>query len=131
MSVIGSPPLNGGNGAAVTPVIPPLPSGPWQGAPFLAEVVGPWAAGPPPGGKPLPSGWMLISQAAMSASFNGLPSPGPSARAAPATRQSASPRARKLTLCVDMLDLPRALDSPAGDRVEMLVQHRPDRRRRL
>jgi hypothetical protein len=38
MSVIGSPPINGGNGAAVTPVTPPLPSGPWHGAHFSAKM---------------------------------------------------------------------------------------------
>jgi hypothetical protein len=39
----------------------------------------------------LPSGWMLMSQAAMSASFNGLPRPGPSARAAPANQAERQP----------------------------------------
>jgi hypothetical protein len=36
MSVIGSPPNNGANGAAVTPATPPLPSGPWHWAHFSA-----------------------------------------------------------------------------------------------
>src|ERR1051325_3806441 len=131
MSVILSPPTNGGSGAAVTPVTPPLPAAPWQEAHFSAKIGAPLAGVPPPGGKPLPSGSMLMSQAAMSASFSGLPRPGPSASARPATRQSASPRARTIALCVDMLDLPRTFDPPAGDRVEVMVQHRPDRRRRL
>src|SRR5216684_3150287 len=131
MSVIGPPPTNGVSGAAVTPVTPPLPSGPWQAAHFSAKMRPPWAGVPPPSGKPLPSGSMLMSQAAISASFSGLPRPGPSASAGPAIRQSASPRAGTIELCVDMLDLPRTLDPPAGDRVEVMVQHRPDRRRRL
>src|SRR6476661_7115877 len=91
----------------------------------------PWAGVPPPGGNPLPSGSMLMSQMAMSASVSGLPRAGPSASAGPATRQSASPTAGMIALCVDMLDLPGALDSPTGDGVEVMVQHRPDRRRRL
>src|SRR6202790_2043317 len=128
MSVIGPPPTNGGSGAAVTPVTPPLPSGPWQLAHFSAKMGAPWAGVPPPGGKPLPSGSMLMSQTAMSASFSGLPRPDPSASAGPAIRQSASQRAGTIALCVDMLDLPRTLDPPAGDRVEVVVQHRPDRR---
>src|SRR5271166_5618108 len=91
----------------------------------------PWAGVPPPGGKPLPSGPMLMSQAAMLASVSGLPRPGPSADAAPATRQSASPTAEEILLGVNMLDLPRTVDAPAGDGVEVMVQHRPDRRNRF
>src|SRR5215831_1466442 len=76
---------------------------------------------------------MLMSQAAMSASVTDLPRPGPSADAALAARQSASPRTPtpsvgEILLGVNMLDLPGAVDAPAGDGVEVLVQHRPDRR---
>src|ERR1051325_2521985 len=131
MSVILSPPTNGGSGAAVTPVTPPLPSAPWQEAHFSAKMWPPWAGVPLPGGKPLPWGSMLMSQAAMSASVSGLPRAGPSASTGPATRQSASPTAGTIALFVDMLDLPGALDSPTGNGVEVMVQRRPDRRRRL
>src|SRR3954471_22167687 len=96
----------------------------------------PWAGVPAPGGNPLPLGSMLMSQAAISASVTGLPRPGPSADAALAARQSASPRTptprlREILLGVNMLDLPGAVDGPASDGVEVLVQHRSDRRHGL
>src|SRR5580704_11570193 len=88
---------------------------------------------PAPGGNPLPLGSMLMSQAAMSASVTGLPRPGPSADAALAARQSASPRTPtpsvgEIRLGVNMLDLPSAVDAPAGNGIKVMVQHRPDRR---
>src|SRR5438067_4325608 len=79
---------------------------------------------------------MLMSHAAMSASVTGLPRPGPSADAALAAQQRASPtavtpRVGKIRLGINMLDLPGALDAPAGDGVKVMVEHRPDRRNRL
>src|SRR5205814_8355583 len=76
---------------------------------------------------------MLMSQAAISASVIGLPRPGPSADAALAAKQSASPRTptpnvAEILLGVNMLDLPGAVDAPAGDSVKMVVQHHADRR---
>src|SRR5437868_15517885 len=76
---------------------------------------------------------MLMSQAAISASVIGFPRPGPSADAALAAKQSASPRTptpnvAEILLGVNMLDLPGAVDAPAGDSVKMVVQHRADRR---
>src|SRR6516165_4549451 len=91
----------------------------------------PWAGVPVPGGKPLPSDSMLMSHGAMVAASNGLPRLGPSANAAPAARQRASQAAVIGALCVNMFDLPHAVDPPAGDRVEVLVQNRPDWRDRL
>src|ERR1700737_4770607 len=91
----------------------------------------PSAALPPPGGKPVPSGWMLISHAAISAASIGLPRLGASAEATPAAGQQVSQTAVISPLRVNMLDLPRAVDPPAGDRVEMLVQYHRDRRDRL
>src|SRR5262249_28278488 len=88
----------------------------------------PCAGVPAPGGKPVPSGATLISHTAISAGSIGLPRPGPSADAALAARQSVSPTAGDILLGVNMLDLAGAVDAPAGDGVEMLVQHRPDRR---
>src|SRR6516164_6916100 len=65
-------------------------------------------------------------QAAMSPSAIGLPSPGVSAAAVPAPRAHASPKTErnkaKRSLRVDMLDLPFAVDAPAGDAVVMLVR---------
>src|SRR5438477_1218013 len=128
MSVIGSPPTNG---AAVTPAIPPFPSGPWHWAHFSAYMWAPWAGVPAPGGKPVPSGSMLISHAAMAAASAGLPRSSTSAEAAPAVTEKASQTAAISLLRVNMLDLPGAFDAPAGDRVEMVVQHHRDRRDRL
>src|SRR5215471_6925925 len=88
----------------------------------------PCADVPAPGGKPAPSGATLISHAAISVGSIGLPRPGPSADAALAARQSANPRAGETLLGVNMLDLAGAVDAPAGDGVEVLVQHRADRR---
>src|SRR5215475_9734119 len=88
----------------------------------------PCAGVPAPGGKPVPSGATLISHAAISAGSIGLPRPGPSADAAPAAKKSVSPTAGDILLGVDMFDLPVAIDAPAGDGVEVLIQHRPDRR---
>src|SRR5712691_7759582 len=84
----------------------------------------PCAGVPLPGGRPLPSGPMLMSQSARSASLIGLPSPGWSAAIAAAAPPSASARetttARRLP--VDMLGLPFGVDGPAGDDVH--VSHR-------
>src|SRR6266436_9073496 len=74
---------------------------------------------------------MLISQAPMSAGSMGLPRLGPSAAAAPAARVSASQMAEITPLRVDMLDLPCAVDRPAGDGVEVLVKNCRDWRDRL
>src|SRR6266540_4285195 len=86
----------------------------------------PCAGVPLPGGRPLPSGRMLMSQARISDSETGCPRPGVS----PALG-AAKPRARSRTgnrLCIDMPDLPLAVDCPAGDAVEVLVRERRDRR---
>src|SRR6516164_5388251 len=74
---------------------------------------------------------MLISQAAMSAASSGLPRLGPSAKATPAASKSANQTAEITPLRVNMLDLPRAVDRPAGDGVEVLVRKRHCRRDRL
>src|ERR1700737_1947017 len=66
---------------------------------------------------------MLISHAAISATSIGLPRLGASAEAAPAARPKASQTAATSPLRVSMLDLPGAVDRPAGDRVKMVVQH--------
>src|SRR3984893_6240099 len=91
----------------------------------------PWAGVPPPGGKPVPSGSMLMSHAAKAAASNGLPRLGPSAEAAPEATQKASQTAVISPLRINMLDLPRAVDPPAGDGVEVMVQHHRDRWDRL
>src|SRR5262252_10644142 len=89
----------------------------------------PSAALPAPGGSPVPSRWMLISHAAMSAASIGLPRLGPSpAVAAPPAKESASQTAGMIPLRVGMLGPPGAVDRPAGDRIEVLVRKRRDRR---
>src|SRR5215472_7110736 len=67
---------------------------------------------------------MLMSQAAMSAVPTGLPRLGASAEAAPATSKSANQTPGITQLRVRMLDLPGAVDRPAGDSVAVLVQNR-------
>src|SRR5882762_5031789 len=66
-----------------------------------------------------------MSQAARSASDAGFPSPAVSANAAAVPRPTASARTHR-TLCVNMLDLPAALDPPARDAVEVLVGESED-----
>src|SRR5215475_7287036 len=68
----------------------------------------------------VPSGSASMFHALMSASEMFLPRPGVSASAAD---PNASESARERTsLCVDMLDLPFAVDGPAGEAVVVLVR---------
>src|SRR6267378_1742799 len=108
-----SPPTSGAKG-------PPLPFSPWHRAHFCAKMRAPWAGVPPPIGRPVPSGWMLMSQAAMSAGSSGIPRFGPAEKAAPEQR----PNARTMvgSLCVDMFHLPFAVDRPAREAVVVLVR---------
>src|SRR5215472_17284383 len=77
----------------------------------------PWSGVPLPGGNAAPSGPMLISHSARSASVTGLPSPGRSA----AMAVDASPRGMTTArvLRIDMLDLPFGIDGPARDHIHM------------
>src|SRR6266481_2285711 len=111
--VSGAPPTRAAKG-------PPLPFSPWHMRHFCAKIFAPWAGVPPPIGRPVPSGWMLMSQAAMSAGSSGVPRFGPAEKAAPEQR----PRARTMvgSLCVDMFHLPFAVDRPAREAVVVLVR---------
>src|SRR3989442_15448487 len=80
----------------------------------------PWAEVPLPGGKPVPSGEMLMSQAAISAGAIGFPRFGPSAKAALEPSASARTTAGLRSLGVNMGDLPPAADRPARDAVVVL-----------
>src|SRR5438093_6581477 len=91
----------------------------------------PCAGVPAPGGKPAPSGCTLMSHAPMAAGLIGWPRWGPAAAAAPAASQSARHAAAIIPLGVHMLDLPRAVNRPAGDGVEVLVRKRHGWRDRL
>src|SRR6266478_9336833 len=81
----------------------------------------PSAGVPLPGGRPVPSGMTLISQAATSAAVMGLPSFGDCAKAAVEPKASASTTATPRSLRVYMLHLPAALDRPTGDGVVVLA----------
>src|SRR5438094_4278512 len=113
------PPLSGAppTRAAKTP---PLPFSPWHSAHFCAKMRAPCAGVPPPIGRPVPSGWILMSHAAMSAGSSGIPRFGPAARAAPEPRPSA--RAMAGSLGVNMFHLPFAVDRPAREAVVVLVR---------
>src|SRR6266513_4420165 len=113
MRSIGPPPTTG----AATP---PLPRSPWHIAHFCAKMRSPCAGVPPPGGRPVPSGWILMSQAAISAGSSGVPRFGPAEKAAPEPRPSA--RTMAGSSCVDMFHLPFAVDRPAGEAVVVLVR---------
>src|ERR1700730_9763898 len=100
--------------------MPPLAASPWQAEHFSANIFAPFAGVPLPGGRLAPSGRTAISHCFMSASVSGLPSPGDCASAAPAPKASARAVAA-ITLRVDMLDLPFAVDGPACGAVVMLI----------
>src|SRR2546429_4085532 len=85
----------------------------------------PCAGVPLPGGKPLPSGRMLMSQAAMSAASIGLPGLGPAARQ---PKLTAKIDRAAVSLCVDMAYRPGAADRPAGHAVVVLARGGGDRR---
>src|SRR5262245_8535740 len=118
-SVSGRPPTTAANA-------PPLPFSPWHIAHFSAKMRAPWAGVPLPGGKPVPSGWMLMSQAAISLGVIGLPRFGLLPDAALEPRANAQATAVLQTLCVNMLHLPLAVDRPARDAVVVLVRKRQD-----
>src|SRR6266851_4890654 len=88
----------------------------------------PCAGVPPPGGKPVPSGRMLMSQGAISAGSIGRPRLGPSATAVPAPNTKASAAAEIETLRVNMFHLAFAVDRPAGETVVVLVREAEDPR---
>src|ERR1700704_5295673 len=68
-----------------------------------------------------------MARGASSAPVIGLPRLGVSASAAPAATASAVPA--RISLRIDMLDLPIGADGPARDRIEVLAREAEDRRR--
>src|SRR4029453_6458824 len=88
----------------------------------------PWAAVPLPGGRPVPSGWTFMSQAASPAALMGFPNLGPCADAALVSRRSIS-ATRIKGLCVDMLYLAVGVDRPTRRSVVVLRGERGYRRR--
>src|SRR5690349_429895 len=103
-----------------TEFAPPWPLRPWQASHFSAKIAAPWAAVPLPVGNPLPSGPMLMSHRARSASLTLWPRPGPSPAIA-GTAISASARGTAIAqrLRIDMLGLPGRVDRPACDHVHV------------
>src|SRR5215467_6030715 len=126
--VVSIPPDRGGAPtSAVARGVPFAPS-PWHIAHFAAKMGAPCAAVPLPGGRPVPSGRMLMSHAAISASEIFAPRPGDCADAAPQASVRVS-SARGLS--VDMFHLPLAVDRPAREAVVVLVGEREHVRRLL
>src|SRR5712691_5209359 len=83
----------------------------------------PWPGVPLPGGSPAPSGAMLMSQSARSASVTSLPSPGVSAAiATPAVSTNANETKSAKLLRIHMLGLPFVVDGPTRDDIH--VPHR-------
>src|SRR5439155_8814560 len=80
----------------------------------------PWAGVPLPGGRPVPSGKILMSQAAISAGSIGLPRFGTWARATPVMIANTSMAAKLEDLRVNMFDLPLRVDGPSRDAVVVL-----------
>src|ERR1700730_5496675 len=79
----------------------------------------PCLAVPPPGGSPAPSGEMLMSQAAISASDVTWPSSGPCPKHG-AVRITDSAAATNDSLCIHMLDLTGSANAPSGDGVAVV-----------
>src|SRR4051794_14755021 len=79
----------------------------------------PCAGVPLPGGRPTPSGAMLMSQGARSAAVIGCPYLGASAASA-ALKTSASAAAKTDVLSIDMAHLALGIDPPARDGVAVL-----------
>src|SRR5579862_1183263 len=105
--------------AAATP--PPRALSPWQAEHFSAKITAPCADVPPPFGNPVPSGRMLMSQLAIAASSSGWPRRGVSALNRSAVVAKSSAAAAQMSLGVDMLDLAARSNTPACDRVVVLI----------
>src|SRR5256886_1867183 len=112
--LIGSPPTS-------RALAPPFPSGPWHTAHFAVYTRAPSTGVPPPGGRPVPSGRILMSQSERSAALIGFPSFGACANNALARRTSGTTMSNAGNLRVDIPDLPAALDGPALDGVVVLT----------
>src|SRR4029077_887624 len=116
--VVSMPPVRGGAPTSAAAAGVPFAPSPWHIAHFAAKIGAPCAAVPLPGGNPVPSGRMLMSQGAMSASEIFAPRPGGCAKAAPEHKRRAAVRMRS---SVDMLHLPLGVHGPAREAVVVLV----------
>src|SRR5258708_32443004 len=118
MLVTGAPPTSAA-------LMPPLPFSPWHSAHFCAKIGAPCAGVPLPGGSPRPSGRMLMSQGASSASPMGWPRPGPAAN--PVVIFNISKKQESLG--INMPHPSRSVDRPARRAVVVLARKPRDRRR--
>src|SRR5215470_4189116 len=116
--VVSMPPVRGGAPTSADARGVPFAPSPWHIAHFAAKIGAPCAAVPLPAGRPVPSGRMLMSHAAISASEIFVPRPGDWAKAAPQQTKRAAAIVRS---SVDMFHLPLAVDRPAREAVVVLV----------
>src|SRR5215831_20428291 len=119
--VVSIPLVSGGPPTSADAAGDPFAPSPWHIAHFAAKMGAPCAAVPLPAGSPVPSGRMLMSQGAMSASEIFAPRPGDWAKAAAEPRRRAAAIRRS---CVDMFHLPLTVDRPAREAVVVLVGKR-------
>src|SRR3989454_2358999 len=115
-------PLVSGGPPTSAAFCPPLAYSPWHPAHFDAKMTEPCEGLPLPGGRPEPSGRMLISQPAISAAEIGVPRFGAWAKAALEPRASAMSTAALPRLRVHMFHLAIALDAPARGAVVVLAR---------
>src|SRR5438876_3357769 len=115
MSLIGLPPTSAALG-------PPLPFSPWHTAHFAAKIRAPSAGVPLPGGRPVPSGRMLMSHSDRSAAVMGFPSFGACPNAALENSASVTKIRNVRSLSVNIPYLPAAFDRPARNGVIVLAR---------
>src|SRR5580700_5890445 len=120
----------GAAGAPLVVVAAPLPPSPWHAEHCSSKIGAPWAAVPLPAGKPAPSGSISMSHAAMSAGLIGLPRFGACANAAPMSKTTVHKPDSSRSLRIGMGDLAFLVDSPARDRIEMMIFESEERRNR-
>src|ERR1700761_2920837 len=91
----------------------------------------PWAAVPLPGGNPVPSARIAISQRAASPGCAGCPRLGLEFVPAAIAAELASSRQRTMPLSVGMRHLSMAVHGPTGDRVAMVILEGRNKRLRV
>src|SRR5215831_18858494 len=100
----------------------PAPFSPWQAWHFAEKTASPCLTVPLPGGRPAPSGPMLMSQEARSSGEIGLPRLGLCcANAGDASARSTAGAAATRNLRIDIFHLAIAGDGPGLDHVVMVI----------
>src|SRR5215510_12047770 len=108
---------------------PPFASGPWHTAHFAAYTRAPSAGVPLPGGRPVPSGKMLMSHADRSVAVMGFPSFGVCPNAALENSVSVRKIRNVRSLSVNIPYLPAAFDRPARNGIIVLARESGHSRR--